>query len=245
MLAELDPAGAVARDQRELAAVLETADQLGALFHDRDVSRVVDVEYLVEAETAERCDHLAFDVRADRHVKFFAELYADGRCGTDDHMHFGIGERFPDLVGVVTLGERAGRADADALTAVDAGCGRQRQIERACDVGLEAALVCADDVAVLVVFADRYAAAAKDALRIVADEMDRGIVDVRLGGCAVELVRVAAVFLGKRLQFAVAASHAAQAVHAVVRKHQLEGHLAGCAKRGRVRLHFHAFCDLH
>ncbi len=220
-------------------------DELGAFLHDGDVSGVVHVEYAVEAEALEGGDHLALDVGADRHAELFAELYADGGSGTDDDVLGGISKRVPDLLGVVALLKSTCGANGDALAAVDAAGFRKTHLESGCDVGLETAPVGADDGSMLVVFADGDAAAAEDALAVVADEVDRGIVNIGLQLFAeLILVRIALIFLGKGLQLAVGAADAAEAVHPVVGEQQLEGLFTGIAKLGGVGLDLHALRDL-
>ena len=90
------------------------------------------------------------------------------------------------------------------------------------------------------VLADRDAATAQDALAVIADEVDGGLVKIRLHGLGrAELVGVGAVFLGQGLQFAVGGTDAAKAVHPVVGEHELQRHLAGSPQGGGVGLDLH------
>ncbi len=59
MLAEVDPSGGAGGDHGESAAVLYSAEKLGAFFHDGEVCAEVGIEYLIEAESAESSCHLA------------------------------------------------------------------------------------------------------------------------------------------------------------------------------------------
>ena len=54
-----------------------SVDEFSAFFHDGEVCGEVDVKHVVETASAECCNHLAFNVGAHRHTKFFAEAYAD------------------------------------------------------------------------------------------------------------------------------------------------------------------------
>ena len=72
VLAELDPAGGAGGDHRQCAAFLDSLDELGALFHNGEVSAEVGVKYFVKAQHLERGDHLAGDVGADRHTEALA-----------------------------------------------------------------------------------------------------------------------------------------------------------------------------
>ena len=240
VLAELDPAGAAGSDLGQGPTVLDALDELGAFLHDGHVGGVVHIEHLVEAQTAAGRDELAFHVGAHGDAEALTDLNTDGGCGGDDHVLGGIGEGLPDLVGVVPLGEGAGGAHLDALAAVHAAGVGERHLKGAGDVGLVATHAGADDVSVLDVLADGDAAAAQDALAVVADQVDGGLIEVGLHGLGgTELVGIGAVFLGQGLLLAVGGTDAAKAVHPVVGEHELQGHLAGSAQGGGVGLDLH------
>ena len=73
VLAVLDPSGRAGGDERELAALLDSFEELGSLLHDCEVGGEVHVVYAVEAETLYSRDHLALDVGA----RLVAEALAD------------------------------------------------------------------------------------------------------------------------------------------------------------------------
>src|SRR5699024_2861862 len=125
-----------------------------------------------------------------RQAEGFAEADADGRGSLDDDRLFGVGKGRPDGVGRILFLKGAGRAGGDALAAGDAGDVGEVLVKGGADVGREAALVRADDAAVLVLPADGDAAPAEDALGVVADDMDGGIVDLILVFRAVVVVLI-------------------------------------------------------
>ncbi len=59
MLAEVDPSGRAGGDHGESAAVLYSAEKLGAFFHDGKVCTEVGVKYLIKAKSAKSSSHLA------------------------------------------------------------------------------------------------------------------------------------------------------------------------------------------
>ena len=169
-LAVLDPAGRAGGDHRQHAAGLDALHELVGLFHDGQVRAEVGVEDLVEAQAPEGAGHLAGDGGAHRDAEFLAEGGADGGSGLHDDVLARIGQGRPNLRGVVLLMQGAHGAGRDALAAVDAGHVVELQAPGGLDGGLEAAHHRADDADLLHLLADGDAAAAQDALVVVADD---------------------------------------------------------------------------
>ena len=120
--------------------------------------------------------YLAGDVRTNRHSERLAERGADGWSCLDDNVLGRVVQRRPNLVRLILFIDRARRADNDALPTAYAGDLVKVLLKRTGDVRIKAALVRADDADALPFGAGRDAAAAKDALVVVADHVDRGIV---------------------------------------------------------------------
>ena len=119
MLQEFDPAGAAACQNREIAVVPDTVDELGGFLHDREIGCKIRVEHLVEAQHTERRHHLAC---ADG-----PRFHAEGLADCDPHRGGGLNndglcrivQRAPDRVFVINLAECADRARLNTLSAED------------------------------------------------------------------------------------------------------------------------------
>ena len=244
VLAELDPAGGAGGDDRQLAAVLDALDELVGLLHDGEVGAEVGVEDLVEAESSQGSGQLALHGGADGQAEGLAQAGADGGSGLHDDVLGRVVDGLDHVVDAGLLIQRAGGAHGDALAAGDAGGLAQAHLEGAGDVGGKAALVGADDADALGLFAGGDAAAAEDALGVVADHVDRGLVELRRVLLALEGgLALHAVLAAQGLQLAFAGAHAAQAGAVVVREQQLEGSLAVLHDLGRVGEDLHVGGD--
>ena len=113
-----------------------------------------------------------------------------------------ISQSLEYLSGVVLLDQSAGRTYDGTLTAADAGDFCQIFVERAADLGIETAVVRADNADILL-FTSGYAAAAKDTLVVVANEVQSGDVLVIVGLSADEFGLIYAVLEAQCLQLAV------------------------------------------
>ncbi len=102
-----------------------------------------------------------------------------GACWTTTIV-VGVVQRLQHFTGIVLLGQRPGRADHDALPAVDAAGDVQAFVERRADRGSGAAAGEVDRADLLDLFADPHALAAEDALGRVADDRRTGHVDLAL-----------------------------------------------------------------
>ena len=189
-----------------------------------------------------RRNHFSFHVGADRHAEAFTQLGTDGRGSTYYNVFGRISQRCPNLVCVVLFGEGTGWTYCDTLTAVDTGCFVQRLIKGTADMCIIATVVRANHADELVLCADCHAAAAKNALGVVAYQMHGGIVDIRQNLFTAVLVFIYAEFTAKCLQFAVGGTGTGQAVLSVVGHEQFQSRLVGTLYYWRVSEHFHAFC---
>ena len=130
-----------------------------------------------------------------------------------------------DFIGIVTLNECASGANSSALAAGNASDFREIAVEGATDMGSKTTVVRTDNSGILIVFADRYATAAQDALRIISNKVRSRSLNFRLQ-IAAETDMLQAKVFSQFLQLAVLASRAGQALLAVIGKNQLQGHFA-------------------
>ena len=241
MLEEIDPARAAAGQKREILAGFQPVDQLGALFHDGQVSREVGVKHLGKTETTQSRDHFAGGDGASRKVEFFAQGNADGRRGLNHDVLARVIDGAPDFVFVADFSQRADRASHDALAAERAAGLNQRLEILGRHGGIKAAVDAGQHADRLHDVARRLATAAHDALgRVTAD---CAAADVNR-----ELVLLALVFdfmhvklMRQALQFAVLVHGANQAILRVIGQKQAEHGTAGADCALGIRLYHHAF----
>ena len=242
-LAELDPSGRAGGDQRQYSAVLHSVDKLMGFLHNGHVGAEISVEYLIKAQAAQSGNHFALYVGADGHTEFLAQSGADRRSGLNHNMLLGIGDSGDHLVDLILFTQSAGGAVYDALAAGYAGHVAQILFKGAADMGIEAAAVGADHAHELIL-AGGHAAAAEDTLIIVANHMQGGLVQRRLGILALKGVDVLhAVVTAQLLQLAVFASHTGEALLIMGGEHQLQGHLSGLHDSGGVGVDLHALVN--
>ncbi len=239
LLHPVGPRGAAARDERELTAGGEALDELGTLFHDRDVGGEVRIEHLIEAEHAESRVNLTGRELAGLHAESFAESDADGGSDLDDAGLGGITQSRPDLGRLVVLVNRADGAMGRALTALDAGRLGELNVGSGSHDGLFAAADELESPDVLHLLAHFSAAAALDALVGIENERrsrgiviavdhllrERNVADAEIGGDVLELA-------GTR-------TGALQAVGRMVRENELENGLADLNDIGVVGQNLH------
>ena len=130
---------------RQDAAVFDTLDKLVRLLNNRHIGGEISIKHLFKADTAQRGDHLAGDVRTNRHSERLAERGADGWSCLDDNVLGRVVQRRPNLVRLILFIDRARRADNDALPTAYAGDLVKVLLKRTGDVRIKAALVRADD----------------------------------------------------------------------------------------------------
>ena len=220
--------------------------QFGAFLDDRQVGGEVGVEDGVEAESPQGGGHLAGDQRAGRVAETLAQRRANGRRGLDDDMLVRIVERLPDLVDLVLFGDRTDRTDGGTLAALDAGHGAQVAVERRTDRRVETTPLRPQGADMLRLGADAHAAAALDALAVIAHQAGRRGVDPLARLLRPGYVIVADAQLGRqRLQLAVLAAIAGLAVAVVLGQQQFDDQPARFADAARVGADLHAFGDRH
>ncbi len=225
--AELNPSGRAAGNHRENPAVVHAVEQLGGFLHDGKVSAEVGIEHLLEAKATQSGGKLAGAGRSHRHSEFLAEGGADGGSGLNDNVLGLILKQLPYIVRGILLAKRSDRANVDALTAVDAGSFVKLHVPSGSDGALEATVASADNANLLDVIADGYAAAAKDALVVIADDGRREVINLVLVHASGEHIGIVnAKLLAQRLQLAALAAGAGEALLLMVGEEQLKDNLA-------------------
>ena len=239
LLHPVGPRGAAARDERKLAAVREALDELGTLFHDRDVGGEVRVEHLVEAEHAESRVDLAGHELARLHAESFAESDTDGGSDLNDASLGRVTESIPNLGRLVVLVNRADGAVGRALAALDAG--RLGELDVGCGShdGLFAAADEFKSPYVLHLLAHLGATAALDALVGIENDRRRRVVDVAVNDFLRERDVADAEVGSDILKFAGTRTGALQAVGRMVREDELENGLADLNDVGIVGQNLH------
>ena len=240
LLTVADPAGGAGGDHGQDAPLLHARQKLRALLHNGEVGGVVHVKDLVEAQAAQGGHHFALHVGADGHTEAFAQGGADGGGGADNHMLALVGQRLPDLVGIVLFGQRAGGADHDALAAGHAGNVVEGLLKRAGDVGVHTPVVGADHRHILLT-ASGHAATAENAFVVVPHQMGGGAIRLIMRPEAVVASGILhPVIPAKLLQLAIAGTHAGEALLFMGGEQQLQGGAAGLLHLGGVGLNFHS-----
>ena len=247
MLEEIDPSRAARSHDRQFYGLVarqesfQAFQDLGAFLHDGQVGGEVGVEDLGEAQVLEGGHQFAGDDRTGLHAEFLAEGDADGRSGLRDDDLVGIAEVVEQTVGIVTLGQGAGRADRHALAAVGAVRILEHPVEGRGDGGVETAADGTQHTHRLNGVAHTLAAAAEDALVHVARDGGRHLFLAGRLFATLErhLADIEAHY--QALQFAVAALGAGKAIVRVIGEHELGDGLAGADHAGGVGLDHHAF----
>ena len=238
-----DPTGAAGGDHGECAAVFESAQKLGAFFHNGEVSREIGIEHLIEAEATKCGNELAGNGGADLHTEFFAESCS--YCGSrlNNNVLGRIVKSRINVCGAVLFVQCAYGTSEDTLTAVDAGAVSKAHTEDTADGGVEAALCNADSADLLNAVTSRYTATAGDTFGVIANDRGRNFVDGRFGLVAVEGITVNAVFLTELLKLAVTASYARGTFAVMVGKDKLEVELSCFAELFVVGPDLHTLAD--
>ena len=243
VFAVLNPSGRAGSDERELAAVLESAEEFGSFFHDGKVSGEVHVVYAVEAELLESSNHLAFGVGTGFIAEAFTDGSTNGRSAADSNMLGRIGDRVEDLLGVVLFVKSANGTCNNALTAVDTRSFSELSIEERSNLGVETTVHHADRTDTLHLIAGSNAAAAEDTLVGVTNDGNGRVVDFELFLVVAvsKLGFIAVVFLSELLEFAGGGTGAGQTLSFVSREYEFEVGLAYGSDLRSVGLDFHAF----
>ena len=243
VLAVLDPTGRAGGDHGQSATVLNTAEQLVGLLYNGQVGGHVHIEHTVKAQTAQSSNHLTLAVGAGLVAEALADLCTNGGSSADIDLLGGIAQSLEYLIGIVLLMESTGGASHDALTAVHAGGGVQRNLHGGTDHGIKATVVGTDHADALHIAASSNTATAQNALAGIAHDRGGGAVHAGLSHCALEAVLVHAVLLAESLQLAGGGAYAGEALLIVVGDQQLQIGLAGSHDLGRVGDDLHALAD--
>ena len=236
----VDPTGRAGSDHGKLSAILDTAEKLGGLFHDGEVSCKVGVINLGEAQTLQSGYHLAGYGRADGHTELFAETCADSGSGLNDNM-LALSEGHINFVDIGLSHESTGGANAYALAAHDAGALIQSETAGGANNGFKTALLEAENAVAVGIFAALDAAAAENALAGVSYDGGGEVIIMGFGLIANEHIFADAGLLCNMEQLALAVFSALLAVLRMVTQQQLNAGAAGRESFGRVDENFHAF----
>ena len=240
VLEEIDPARAATGQNREILAGFQPVDQLGALFHDRQVGREVGVKHLGKTKAAQGRDHFAGGDGAGRNPEFLAQGDTDRRRRLDHDMLGRVIDFAPDVILVADFGQRADRAGHDTLPAeraagLDQGLeilGRHGGVEATVDAGQHADRL--HDVA------GRLATPAHDAFGQIAADGAAADVNRKFALRALVLDFMHVEFMRQALQFAVLVHGADQAVLRMIGQEQAQHGPAGPDRAQGIRLHHHA-----
>ena len=202
VLAELNPSGRAGGNHRKSTAVLNALKKLGSLLNDGEVSCGVGVEYLLEAETSESCNHLAFYVSADRHIEALTESCTDRGSGLNYYVLGRIVESSPYLIGIVTLNESTCRTYSGTLTAGDTRSLAKSHIEGLTYTGINTSVVSTDYRYVLLITYSNTSTA-EDTLVVVSYEVGSRVVKLILRLEAVVCLRIYAVLKAELLKLTV------------------------------------------
>ena len=142
----------------------------------------------------------------------------------------GSSSRAPDLGGVVLHHDGPGRADCGALAAAHAGGLGDGHLKGCGDGHLRAPVGKVDGAHILYLVAHTHAVPAENALVLVPDDADRGLVQLGLGCGVGKAYAVNTEAHGQILELAGAVVAAGGAVPAVVGEEQLQNHLAVLAQ---------------
>ena len=214
-----------------------------SFFHDCEVCTEVSVEYLVKAETAQSCDHLACDYLTCGKSESFAQCYSCGGSCLDYCVLFLVCKCGEYFFCVVLFADSRCRADCRALSAECADRISESESEGGFDQCLKAAVYKSVDIKSLTLMARSDAAAAEYALVRVADKA--GVVSVfesvALFACIGNFAN--AKVGSDRLKFAVLVFLACEAFLRVVRKKKFDDRFACFTNCGCICMDNHVVGD--
>ena len=244
VLSVVDPARRAGSDHREFAAVLNTAQQLGAFFHNGQVSSKVGVINLVEAQTLQRGHHFTGNRSTDGHTELFAQRSTDSRSGLHHNMLTSL-ESCVNLADLGLLHQSAGGANTDTLAALDAGRVQERAVLSRSNNGVETTILESKDTHILTVgiLAASNTATAQNALGSVTDDSGREFVISGLGLAALVATLTGTGDTGHMQQFALAVLITLLAVDVMIGKQQFYGSTAGFGSLGAGDDDLHTLAD--
>ena len=241
VLDEVDPAGAAAGQDGQVLAALDALNDLGALFHDGEVSGEVGIKDLVKAQSAESGNHLAGDRSTGLKAEFLTHSHADGGSSLHDNSLGGVVDGGPDFFHIADTGDGTHGADVDTLSAEGTVGFSQGDHAGGTDLGGKSAAVTGQGADGLNFVTDGLAAAAHDALGKVAHDGFAGGVRLKtvLGAGEGDLFN--AELSSEHTQFAVLVLGAGQTLLGVVTEHKLKNGAAGIESALAVGVDHHAF----
>ena len=163
------PTGGAGSDHRKNAAVFDSSEKFGSLFHNGKVCAEVGVINFFKTESSEGGNHFSGYGGADGHSEFFAESCADCRSGLNDYM----AAKSHCFVNFVDFGFKhkcTGGTNGNALSAKDAGRFIKRFVSGRADDCVEAAVFKTENAVSVCVFASCDAASAKDTFAGIAND---------------------------------------------------------------------------
>ena len=217
----------------------EALQKLAALLHDGQVGGKVGVKHVVEADLLQRRHHPLGGGELGVKVIVLRPRGADGR----GHLHHGdlvgVGQRIPDLAGVVMLLQSAHGTVGDALAAEGAVRLAQRAEPAHAHGGADTGAHHVPNVHALDLLAHLNATHAADAAVL---DAHHGVGEV--GGDVLQILDIVVaqqvIVVAQGLQLAVAAAGTLGAVVLVLAEDQPQVYAPGLADTGRIGMYHHA-----
>ena len=225
LLCKLNPAGAAGSEQGHSGIFAEMFNKFCGFFKDGEVGTDGCVVYLVDTHAMHCGNEFAHDIGSLGHVEFLADRNADGGSNLRRYNKVLIGDRLPNLCGILLDGDCTNGADCRALTAADAYGFGNGTFKGGADEHMRTAVRIVDRADGLNLVAHTDALTAEDALACIAGDAYGRIVNIVLCGVG-ETNGANIVTLCKLLKFAVSVLFAGVAVAAMVCKQQLDDILA-------------------
>lgn len=239
LLCKLNPAGAAGSEQGHSGIFAEMFNKFCGFFKDGEVGTDGCVVYLVDTHAMHCGNEFAHDIGSFGHVEFLADRNADGGSNLRRYNKVLIGDRLPNLCGILLDGDCTDGADCRALTAADAYGFGNGTLKSGADEHMRTAVRIVDRADGLNLVAHTDALTAEDALACIAGDAYGRIVNIGLCGVG-ETNGANIITLCKLLKFAVSVLFAGVAVAAMVCKQQLDDILAILAEPFGVCINLHA-----
>ena len=242
----LDPARAAGGEHRKLRAGLDFLQELGALFHDREVGGEVGVVNHVEAQPSERGDQLAGNRLISRHTELLCQTDTDAGCVLNHNPLVRVVEHIPHFGDLAVDGDGTGRANRSTLAASDAAGFAEHLAEARGNNRSLAALGEINGADILDFRTHADAEAAQNALGRIAGNAGGGNIQREPGIGVFSKARFHhIVAMGILLQFAAAALVAGQALRTMAAHQELQRGVAALQNLLGVGVDNHAVAGLH
>ena len=137
---KLDPARRTACEHWQDTALRYPLREFGSLFHNGQVRGKGCIEHAGKSDPAKRSDHFPVDILSRFHTKLLRQADRDGRGVLYNHHFFRVGECSHHFIDIGMFRKSAGRADNNALSAIDAGGNIQSLVKRSADIGFASAI---------------------------------------------------------------------------------------------------------